>query len=303
MLNSILLLFNCSNDKLVILGIIYIMNKQVTQTDECNLINILTHKEINQSKSHTFRTFYLPFPGCRQTRISPGSIHSYPFGKSRHSFYCPECPELILSRLHAVCVRTLYSRNEHVQSRRRKLEGGSSSEEYQFLMNRFLAERDCGRAFEVYPLLGGKYQKDHQPIRGFSKRKCETVWKRIGKKSKKTYFTADPWEISQGIQDMAADCHCNGKCVKNRNGSGRYLPHKPRNAKTEKRISNCFNYFGEGIQLEGYTHGMVLREEYARIEWVSHRSEYAADSRQNGISGVWAFVFSKLLLGTGDLHS
>lgn len=124
------------------------MNKQVTQTDECNLINILTHKEINQSKSHTFGTFYLPFlAAAKQEYLQVLSIHTR--SENPDTLFCPGMPELILSRLHAVCVRTLIVEMSMYKAAG-KLEGGSSSEEYQFLMNRFLAERDCGKSFLKY---------------------------------------------------------------------------------------------------------------------------------------------------------
>ena len=62
-------------------------------------------------------------------------------------------PELILSRLHAVCVRTLIVEMSMYKAAG-KLEGGSSSEEYQFFNEQILGRKELREElFEVYPLL------------------------------------------------------------------------------------------------------------------------------------------------------
>ena len=178
-------------------------------------------------------------------------------------------PELILSRLHAVCVRTLIVEMSMYKAAG-KLEGSNSSEEYQFFAEQILCKEELREElFEVYPLLAENVGRTICQSAAFlseMRNRLEADRKEI----EKNILHGRPMGNITGIQDMAADCHCNGKCVlKIETDQGESFLYKPRNAQTEKAFLNLLNCFYEGIQLDGYDYGMVLREEYAWIEWVS----------------------------------
>lgn len=107
--------------------------------------------------------------------------------------------ELILSRLHAVCVRTLIVEMSMYKAAG-KLEGGSSSEEYQFFNEQILGRKELREElFEVYPLLAENIRRTISQSAAFlseMRTRLETDRKEI----EKTYFTADPWETSQGFK-------------------------------------------------------------------------------------------------------
>ena len=266
-----------------------------------NYETVLSVEEINQSKSHTFGTFYLPFlAAAKQEYLQALSFHTR--SENPGTLFCPGMPELILSRLHAVCVRTLIVEMSMYKAVG-KLEGGSSSEEYQFFNEQILGRKELREElFEVYPLLAENIRRTISQSADFlseMRNRLEVDRKEI----EKNILHGRTMGNITGIQDMAADCHSNGKCVlKIETDQGDTFLYKPRNAKTEKAFLNLLNYFYEGIQLEGYTYGMVLREEYAWIEWVSPQECTQPSQTERYFRRLGVCVFLSFLLGTGDLH-
>lgn len=266
-----------------------------------NYETVLSVEEINQSESHTFGTFYLPFlAAAKQEYLQALSFHTRL--ENPDTLFWPGMPELILSRFHAVCVRTLIVEMSMYKAAG-KLEGGSSSEEYKFFNEQILVRKELREElFEVYPLLAENIRRTISQSAAFlseMRNRLEADRKEI----EKNILHGRPMGNITGIQDMASDCHCNGKCVlKIETDQGDTFLYKPRNAKTEKAFLNLLNYFYEGIQLEGYTYGMVLREEYAWIEWVSPQECTQPSQTERYFRRLGVCVFLSFLLGTGDLH-
>ncbi|WP_455616260.1 type 2 lanthipeptide synthetase LanM [Eisenbergiella sp.] len=264
-------------------------------------LNILTNKEFIQSQSHTFGTFYLPFlAAAKQEYLQAlsSNIHS----ENTDTLFCPGMPELILSRLHAVCVRTLIVEMSMYKAAG-KLEGNNSSEEYQFFAERILGKEELREElFEVYPLLAENIGRTvHQSAAFLSEMRNRLEADR--KEIEKNILHGRPMGNITGIQDMAADCHCGGKCVlKIKTDRGDTFLYKPRNAQTEKAFLNLLNYFYEGIQLDSFTYGMVLREKYAWVAWVSPQECTQPPQAERYYRRLGVCIFLSFLLGTGDLH-
>ena len=277
------------------------MNKKLLSIEQDGFINRSLSFEITLAKNYTFGTFYLPFlAAAKQEYLQALSIHTR--SENPDTLFCPGMPELILSRLHAVCVRTLIVEMSMYKAAG-KLEGGSSSEEYQFFNEQILRRKELrDELFEVYPLLAENIRRTISQSAAFlseMRNRLEADRKEI----EKNILHGRPMGNITGIQDMASDCHCNGKCVlKIETDQGDTFLYKPRNAKTEKAFLNLLNYFYEGIQLEGYTYGMVLREEYAWIEWVSPQECTQPTQTERYFRRLGVCVFLSFLLGTGDLH-
>ena len=124
------------------------MNKKLLSIEQDGFINRSLSFEITLAKNYTFGTFYLPFlAAAKQEYLQALSIHTR--SENPDTLFCPGMPELILSRLHAVCVRTLIVEMSMYKAAG-KLEGGSSSKNISFLTNRFFAERNCGMSFLKY---------------------------------------------------------------------------------------------------------------------------------------------------------
>lgn len=263
--------------------------------------NILSSKDYEQALSFTFGTFYIPF--LNETKYEYlQAVYNMNKCENPDTLFCPGMPELILSRLHAVCVRTLIVEMSMYKAAG-KLEGGSSSKEYQFFNEQILGRKELREElFEVYPLLAENIRRTISQSAAFlseMRNRLEADRKEI----EKNILHGRSMGNVTGIQDMAADCHCNGKCVlKIQTDQGNTFLYKPRNAKTEKAFLNLLNYFYEGIQLEGYTYGMVLREEYAWIEWVSPQECTQPSQTERYFRRLGVCVFLSFLLGTGDLH-
>ena len=82
------------------------MNKKLLSIEQDGFINRLLSFEITLAKNYTFGTFYLPFlAAAKQEYLQALSIHTR--SENPDTLFCPGMSELILSRLHAVCVRTL----------------------------------------------------------------------------------------------------------------------------------------------------------------------------------------------------
>ncbi len=277
------------------------MSKLLCHRTDFDNLKILSDLEFNLSQSHTFGTFYLPFlAAAKQEYLQALSFHTRL--ENPDTLFWPGMPELILSRFHAVCVRTLIVEMSMYKAAG-KLEGGSSSEEYKFFNEQILVRKELREElFEVYPLLAENIRRTISQSAAFlseMRNRLEADRKEI----EKNILHGRHMGNITGIQDMAADCHCNGKCVlKIETDQGDTFLYKPRNAKTEKAFLNLLNYFYEGIQLEGYTYGMVLREEYAWIEWVSPQECTQPSQTERYFRRLGVCVFLSFLLGTGDLH-
>lgn len=263
--------------------------------------NILSSKDYEQALSFTFGTFYIPF--LNETKYEYlQAVYNMNKCENPDTLFCPGMPELILSRLHAVCVRTLIVEMSMYKAAG-KLEGGSSSEEYQFFNEQILGRKELREElFEVYPLLAENIRRTISQSAAFlseMRNRLEADRKEI----EKNILHGRPMGNITGIQDMAADCHCNGKCVlKIETDQGDTFLYKPRNGQTEKAFLNLLNYFYEGMQLDGFTYGMVLREEYAWIEWVSPQECTQLSQTERYFRRLGVCVFLSFLLGTGDLH-
>ena len=174
------------------------MNKKLLSIEQDGFINRLLSFEITLAKNYTFGTFYLPFlAAAKQEYLQALSIHTR--SENPDTLFCPGMSELILSRLHAVCVRTLIVEMSMYKAAG-KLEGGSSSEEYQFFNEQILGRKELREElFEVYPLLAENIRRTISQSAAFlseMRTRLETDRKEI----EKTYFTADPWETSQGFK-------------------------------------------------------------------------------------------------------
>lgn len=72
-------------------------------------IRILSDSECTLAFNHTFGAFYLHFLAETKKKFIEELGSAY-----NPDVFCNGIPELILSRLHAVCVRALICRDEHV---------------------------------------------------------------------------------------------------------------------------------------------------------------------------------------------
>ena len=173
--------------------------------------NILSSKDYEQALSFTFGTFYIPF--LNETKYEYlQAVYNMNKCENPDTLFCPGMPELILSRLHAVCVRTLIVEMSMYKAAG-KLEGGSSSKEYQFFNEQILGRKELREElFEVYPLLAENIRRTISQSADFlseMRNRLEVDRKEI----EKNILHGRTMGNITGIQDMAADCHCNGKCV------------------------------------------------------------------------------------------
>lgn len=277
------------------------MSKLLCHRNNFYNLQLLSDLEKNQTQSHTFGTFYLPFlAAAKQEYLNALSPNIY--SDNTDTLFCPGMSDLILSRLHAVCVRTLIVEMSMYKAAG-KLEGSNSSEEYEFFVDQILGKEELREElFEVYPLLAENVGRTiHQSAAFLSEMRNRLEVDR--KEIEKNILHDRPMGNITGIQDMAADCHCNGKCVlKIETDQGDTFLYKPRNVQTEKAFLNLLNYFYEGIQLDGYVYGMVLREEYAWIEWVPPQECIQSSQVERYFRRLGVCVFLSFLLGTGDIH-
>ncbi len=124
-----------------------------------NDIDILSNREFSIVQKYTFGAFYLHFLAETKKKFIEelGSIYN-------PDMFCNGIPELILSRLHAVCVRALIVEMSMYKAAGR-LKGNNSGEEYEYFQEQFLVKQEMREElFSGISIVETKYHKDYQSI-------------------------------------------------------------------------------------------------------------------------------------------
>ncbi len=261
------------------------------------LKDILSTEEIHITLNHTFGAFYLPFFVDIKKRFIEYMEQDY-----HPDMFCKGIPELIISRIHGICVRTLIVEMSMYKAAG-KLEGKDSSEEYLFFLEKYLGKKELREElFQVYPLLKENVWRTVEQSSVF----LSTVWKRLLKdreEIEKTILKGKRMGKVVSISDMASDLHCCGQCVlKIETDLGQKFLYKPRPVQTEKVMLELLNYVYSEIRLEGYSYGCVLRDTYGWTAFVESDDCTELDQVKRYFKRVGAAISVCFILGTGDLH-
>lgn len=259
--------------------------------------DILGTEEIHITLEHTFGAFYLLFFVDIKKRFIEYMGQDY-----HPDMFCNGIPELIISRIHGICVRTLIVEMSMYKAAG-KLEGKDSSEEYIFFQDKYLGKKELREElFQVYPLLKENVWRTIEQSSVF----LSTVWKRLiqdREEIEKTILKGNRMGKVISISDMASDLHCGGQCVlKIETDLGQKFLYKPRSVQTEKVLIKLLNYVYGGIHLEGYSYGCVLRDTYGWTAFVEACDCTEPDQVKRYFKRLGAAVGVCYVLGTGDLH-
>ena len=257
----------------------------------------LCDNEIDIICSHTFGTFYLPFLAETKKRFIEKMGQLY-----RPEMFCKGMPDLILSRIHGLCVRTLIVEMSMYKAAG-KLEGRDSREEYEYFQKNYLGEKELREElFQVYPLLKENIQRTIEQSSDF----LSMMWKRLCEdrdEIEKTILLENRMGEVLFVSDMASDLHCCGQCVlKIETDNGQKFLYKPRQVQTEKALLNLINYAYKGIGLEECTYGCISRESYGWTAFVEAGDCTDQEQVKRYFKRLGAAICICYLLGTGDLH-
>lgn len=247
--------------------------------------------------NQTFGAFYLPFLAEVKNKFIEN------MGSAYHSdMFCNGMPELILSRIHAICVRTLIVEMSMYKAAGR-LEGSDSSEEYEYFQTKFLGKPELKEElFGIYPLLKQNIEKTIGQTAVF----LSTMWKRLiadKNEIEKTILRGGQLGKIVSVCTMDSDLHCGGQCVlKIETDKGQKFLYKPRPVHTEKAFQVLLNYLYNGIGMDGYSYECILRDNYGWVEFVEARGCTAPEQIKNYFCRLGVGVCLSYFLGTGDLH-
>lgn len=259
--------------------------------------NILNEEEIKLAFSHTFGSFYLPFLAETKKRFIEEMGQGYQPG-----MFCKGMPELIISRIHGLCVRTLIVEMSMYKAAG-KLDGCDSREEYEYFQKNYLGKKELREElFQVYPLLKENIQRTIEHSSAF----LSTMWKRLcedREEIEKTILLGNRMGEVISVSDMGSDLHCCGQCVlKIETDNGQKFLYKPRPVQSEKALLNLINYAYAGIGLEEYTYGCISHESYGWTAFVEAGDCTEQEQVKRYFKRLGVAICVCYLLGTGDLH-
>lgn len=260
-------------------------------------INVLSGSECTLAFNHTFGTFYLHFLAATKKKFTEQLGSAY-----NPDMFCSGIPELILSRLHAICVRTLIVEMSMYKAAGR-LKGNNSGEEYEYFQEQFLIRQEMREElFQVYPLLKQNIKRTiNQSAKFFS-----DMWKRLNAdrvEIEKNIFGGGHLGNIVSVSGVASDFHCEGQCVlKIETDKGQKFLYKPRPVQTEKAFLVLLNHLYKGIGINEYSYGCVLRENYGWVEYVEAESCMVPEQINRYFQRLGVSICLSYFLGTGDLH-
>ena len=230
-------------------------------------IRILSDSECTLAFNHTFGAFYLHFLAETKKKFIEELGSAY-----NPDVFCNGIPELILSRLHAVCVRALIVEMSMYKAAGR-LKGNNSGEEYEYFQEQFLVKQEMREElFQVYPLLKQNITRTISQSAKF----LSDMWKRLNAdrtEIEKNIFGGGPLGNIVSVSGVGSDFHCEGQCVlKIETDKGQKFLYKPRPVQTEKAFLVLLNHLYKGIGMNEYSYGCVLRENYGWVEYVEAES-------------------------------
>ena len=260
-------------------------------------IDILSNREFSIVQKYTFGAFYLHFLAETKKKFIEelGSIYN-------PDMFCNGIPELILSRLHAVCVRALIVEMSMYKAAGR-LKGNNSGEEYEYFQKQFLVNQEMREElFQVYPLLKQNITRTISQSAKF----LSDMWKRLNAdrtEIEKNIIGGGPLGNIVSVSSVGSDFHCEGQCVlKIETDKGQKFLYKPRPVQTEKAFLVLLNHLYKGIGMNEYSYGCVLRENYGWVEYVEAESCMEPEQINRYFQRLGVSICLSYFLGTGDLH-